>query len=241
MLLARICLLLASAGLALGQSTGSTACPCLRSSMLADFGITGNIRPTIAGTQYDYGASYGFDTCAAHDNGRQPYCAGGEQAAPGWCAAQWCYVDSFTCDTGLPPFQSVYFFNLFYSYQTCGAENTFDSQFRDTTAGGARPLPDIATVASDYVKNIVTELENNEAELNSAGVGVSCSFDSSCPCCSCSRDARWGSAPGLTFQQTLTKPLGNNAVPGIDACLGDVVGETFQRIASAEANAGRVG
>ena len=242
---ARNLLILGFAGVTFAQSANA-GCPCITAAMLPDFGISGNLRPVIAGRTYDYGPSYGVGTCAAHDETKQPFCSVANP--PAWCSRSWCYVDTGTCDMGLPPFQSVYFNNLFYSYQTCGTENSFDSQFRDSTSSTARPLPEIATIASNYVRDIIVNLENSEAELNAGSStgrrlehdAASCSYDSTCPCCGCSTDSRWGSAPPLTFQQTLTLEGGGN-VPGIDACLGDIVGETFQRIASSEANAARVG
>ena len=47
--------------------------------------------------------------------------------------------------------------------------------------------------------------------------------------------------PPLPFQQTLTLPYHNRALPGVDACLGDVVGDAFQRVAASEANQNRIG
>jgi hypothetical protein len=69
---------------------------------------------------------------------------------------------------------------------------------------------------------VVAELETNEGELRSSS--PSCSYDSSCQCCGCAKDPAWGAnTPALTFQQTLTLPFQSTPLPGVDACLGDIV------------------
>ena len=220
-----------------------------RARARVSYGITGDLVVNIAGRNYNYGPTYGLNTCAAHDTNSDPFCGATALAqspsgsVPGWCTDAWCYVDPLQCSTGLPPTQSTYFPSLFYSYQTCGASNTFAEWF-GSSGSTVHTLPELATVATSYVASIVAELEDNEIELRS--VAATCSYDSTCassssPCCACTKNDAWGSAPPLTFQQTLSMPLGNGAIPGIDACLGEGVGSSFQRIASKEADASRIG
>ena len=218
-------------------------CRCLANG--ADYGVTGSLTPRIGGQTYDYGASYGFASCVAHDNGKQPFCGGPVSDRPLFCAEQWCYVDPALCNVGLPAVQSAYFSDLFYSYATCGNENTFQQWFTasGSGAGDNHALTELATVVTNYVTQTINTLEDNEAELR--GTRATCDYDSSCPsggCCSCqSPGASWGSAPPITFQQTLSLPLANGPMPGSDACLGGIVSGTFQRVASSEASVDRVG
>ena len=98
-----------------------------------------------------------------------------------------------------------------------------------------------ATLATGYVRGIVSSLEESEVKLR--GTSTSCLYDATCQCCSCAHQPAWGgqSSPPLTFQETLTLPYQNGALPGVDACLGDVVGDAFQRVAASEANQNRIG
>ena len=233
-----VCVIGISLSFARGQSSGNAACPCLSSSASGSTGAAYN-QPTIAGEVYDYGSNYGYRTCAAHDSGLAPFCNGA--SPPGWCEESWCYVDPRECDQGLPPFQSQYFEQAFYSYQTCGTQNTFDSWFRASGSTESHELTELATLATGYVRGIVSSLEDNEAELRGLSASTSCTYDATCPCCGCVNHPAWGSAPPLTFQQTLTLPLGNGDLPGVDACLGDIVGDAFRRVAATEAAQNRVG
>ena len=233
-----VCVIGISLSFARGQSSGNAACPCLSSSASGSTGAAYN-QPTIAGEVYDYGSNYGYRTCAAHDSGLAPFC--NAASPPGWCEESWCYVDPRECDQGLPPFQSQYFEAAFYSYQTCGTQNTFDSWFRASGSTESHELTELATLATGYVRGIVSSLEDNEAELRGLSASTSCTYDATCPCCGCVNHPAWGSAPPLTFQQTLTLPLGNRELPGVDACLGDIVGDAFRRVAATEAAQNRVG
>ena len=220
------------------QDAGKSDCPCIRNG--ADFGVSGSLKPIISGKTYDYGADYGMASCAAHDATKEPFCDGsGGTTPPAWCEDKWCYVDAGNCKTGLPPGQSQYFKDLFYSYQTCGTQNTFEAWFSSSGSSTTHALPELATVVTNYVTSIVNTLENNEAELRASGAS-GCSYDATCGCCSCRPESGWGDTP-LTFQQTLTLPFQNGNLPGVDACLGDLVGDSFKRIAASEASASRVG
>ena len=234
------CVLALVLSVARGQNFGSSGCPCISSG--AAFGVSGELRPSISGETYNYGSDYGMSTCAAHDSGRAPFCAAADSSEnPGWCEDSWCYIDPNQCDQGLPPFQSAYFDDLYYSYQTCGTQNTFDAWFRDSTSTETHDLTELATLATGYVRGIVGTLEDNEAELRDLSSSTTCSYNPTCPCCGCAQQSAWGEAPPLTFQQTLTLPYHNRELPGVDACLGDVVGDAFQRVAASEANQNRIG
>ena len=231
-------LVVVSLSFAQAQSSGQSSCPCISNG--ADYGVTGSLRPVISGRSYNYGETYGMGSCTAHDSGRAPFCDGANP--PAWCADSWCYVDPDMCTTGLPPGQSQYFTNLFYSYSTCGTQNTFESWFGSSGSSSSHALPELATVVQTYVSTIVTSLEDNEAELRGSTSSTMCQYNAMCPACAMdtSGQSAWGSTP-LTFQQTLSMPLGNGQMPGVDACLGDLVGDVFQRVAASEASTARLG
>ena len=82
-------------------------------------------------SEYPYPTSYGMDVCASHDQLLQPYCADADGVvstkAPDFCGNKWCFVDPDSCDVTYET--SSYFHQfppiLYYSYETCSAENTF--------------------------------------------------------------------------------------------------------------------
>jgi hypothetical protein len=99
---------------------------------------TGMLTLTLGGVDYPYPTSYGMDLCAPHDQLTPPSCADADGVAladaPDWCASRWCYVDPDNCDITFDP--SSYFHRegedvvLYYSYETCSQENTFqDSEY----------------------------------------------------------------------------------------------------------------
>ena len=157
-------------------------CQCLTSA--ADYGVSGDFIFNYGGQPHNYGATYGLTSCETHDLGRDPFCSDAAKAnlpgglLPGWCKDPWCYVDPILCDTPLPATQSAYFPNLFYSYSTCGASNTFSDWFGGN-AGTVHTLPELAGVASTYATSIVTQLEDSEAELRTAS-NLACGYDTSC-------------------------------------------------------------
>lgn len=70
-------------------------------------------------------------SCDAWDADRHPDCMGDD--APDWCAQKWCFVDPCSCDLpDTPPKDSFYLPDakfqgkpIFYSYATCGAEDSY--------------------------------------------------------------------------------------------------------------------
>lgn len=227
---------------------GSAGCPCISDG--TDYQITdspgADAIAMIAGEPYNYGPSYGIGACARHDEGLAPFCDVSDP--PGWCVDAWCYVHA-DCDTSFPPSRSSYFPNAYYSYATCGARNTFAEWFE--SEGGTHELSELAGVLSSYVKGLVETLESSESELRMISSDTACSYEASCPdnfdgssrrtCCGCSSADAWGDAPELTYDRTTLLPLYNGPAPAVDACLNDIVAGSFQRIASTEGDASRVG
>eukprot|EP01043_Picozoa_sp_COSAG02_P028160 COSAG02_NODE_1694_length_11277_cov_36.084855_8_plen_1845_part_00 len=119
----------------LAVATTANGCPCLAwpwagsSDFLSQ--ESGMLDVELDGTVYHYPQAYGMDSCAAHDNIRQPYCAD-EQGnplpdSPSFCDSHWCFVDANNCDVASDP--SSYFMGsrptLHYSYEACSSVNEF--------------------------------------------------------------------------------------------------------------------
>merc|ERR1712178_669955 len=86
------------------------------------------------GKTYEYPDNYGYGECLTHDDDKEPFCTGDEKED--FCSSTWCYVDPDTC-TDKAFAASSYFERegekpkLFYSYATCGGDNTFDNSGKD--------------------------------------------------------------------------------------------------------------
>jgi uncharacterized protein YegL len=204
----------------------------------------GTLKLTLGGTEYNYPANYGFDSCATHDTGRQPYC--NVANPPDWCADSWCYVDK-DCNVGIGALHSSYFPGLTYSYATCDSSNSFSSWFGENAgADGSHSITDLASLLTTYLKSIINTLEVNKKELSSSS-SPTCSADSGCPCTTCEDTPSWGtdlsSTPaGQTVRAdmtTFTLDHGDGVQAGSDTakqekCLVSTVGNSFLRVAAKE-------
>jgi hypothetical protein len=100
-------------------------------------------------SEYPYPTSYGMDVCASHDQLLPPYCADADgvvpASAPDFCGNKWCFIDPNNCDVAYET--SSYFHQfppvLYYSYETCGAENTFHNSKYDQR-------DELAQIQADY-------------------------------------------------------------------------------------------
>ena len=88
-----------------------------------------------------------------------PFCE--QSYPPGWCADEWCYVNSAACNK--PYSKSVYFAGRTYSYFTCGAANTFDSWF-EGGGDGTHALTELVTLMQTYTQTLSDTLEENFLE-----------------------------------------------------------------------------
>jgi uncharacterized protein YegL len=237
-------LLLATALIDRAAASGNPSCPCLTTYPT---GVDpGAIQ--LSGKTYAYPATYGLSSCLRHDESKQPFCSNAS-SAPHWCGQAWCYIDVASCT--LTHARSGYFPKqfLYYSYQTCGTANTFDSWFDAEAASGdpselnKHNLVELAGVVATYVKSTATALEDNEIELRSA-TNLDCSTPSSCPCLKCSNgsdaSAVFGNQSITLGSTTYTTRAGAATTPDTpaakkDVCLAGIVGEAFMRVAAAEA------
>ena len=99
-------------------------CSCLTESGIdVKVGLDGSpviIYTDADGVEHEYPGNYGLTECMAWDMGLPPTCDG--EDAEAFCADSWCYVSNETCKTGV--IESTYFpdAGLFYSYDTCTAD-----------------------------------------------------------------------------------------------------------------------
>ena len=233
----------------LSESDGAAGCPCLSSSSTS---LPNNNQVVLAGKTYDYPATYGLDTCKAHDEALAPYCS--ETPKPEWCSDSWCYVDADNCDD-LVTTQSVYFPGLAYSYSTCGDANTFDEWFPANSAS-THSLVELTTLVGNYLKSMAEALEDNVLEVG----GATCSIEDSCGCASGDDEAAckklstqsgatpdWGDADTdpeiIPWATTTPRTAGDysGAQGNLEKCLSSIVGSSFQRIAAKESVTSRVG
>jgi len=238
MLIAVVLALVLLVGPSDGQSgealtSGSSSCPCKTS-------FPSGADPTavsLSGIAYTYPPTYGLSTCLEHDQGLPPFCT--QAPVPDWCNTTWCYIDPSTCDKTHA--LSTYFpgSNMYYSYSTCGTANTYDSWFGAEAGSGAgsggHSLVEITGVIKRYLMAAAQTLEDNEPEVS--GTTGSCSPPSSCPCADCST----GTAASTTFgDQSIAIGVSTYTESGTasprDECLASIVGETFLRVAAAEAD-----
>jgi len=75
-------------------------------------------------SDYLYAEDYGVGSCEAWDEGIEPNCNG--DSPPDYCSSKWCYVNETECRAANVSFAaSVFTCGRFYSYETCGEEDTF--------------------------------------------------------------------------------------------------------------------
>lgn len=112
---------------------GDDRCPCIGIDNL-----TGSTTVVVHGnTRAEYPADTGAH-CAAWDNNRNPlFCSQGQVPGVdhGWCAQSWCYVDPCNCNLDMKPKATSYLPDgqyqgrpMYYSYATCGGEDTWSAQ-----------------------------------------------------------------------------------------------------------------
>lgn len=106
------------------ESYGDRKCKCIGVEHLK-----GQVAVEVAGETATYPADVG-SRCAAWDAEPLSLCA--REDAPSWCQKSWCYVDPCACAIAEPPKVSTYFPSasyrkrpLYYSYETCGAQDSF--------------------------------------------------------------------------------------------------------------------
>ena len=236
--------------LALLSGSAWAACPCL-SSYPAIVSPADGV--TIGGqVYYSYPQTYGLSSCAAHDLNLEPFCNTGDPSdTPGWCDDSWCYVDKNNCDK--PVTESHYFtgVDLYFSYFSCGNQNTFTSWFgddgTDTTGAQGETLADLVGVMHSYLKASTNILEETEIELRSAAASYPslCSgVNPGCPCEGCSTLNTFNNA-SLNFAQTSTTPRPGASTTSEDAvlerCMASSLSSNFLRTAGAESDLARIG
>jgi hypothetical protein len=92
----------------------------------------GTMKVNVDGKMVDFPADTGGN-CQAWEKDNHPECK--SSAPPAWCSQAWCYVDPCKCKTGVPPRTTSYIPDanyqgrpVYYSYDTCGAVDSWTSE-----------------------------------------------------------------------------------------------------------------
>lgn len=103
---------------------------------------SGSFMATIGKKKVEYPVETGSQ-CNAWDSERAPECMGGNDA-PDWCKKKWCFVDPCSCSLEVPPKASDYLGEatfqgkqVYYSYATCGEEDSYSSKEKIKESTGA--------------------------------------------------------------------------------------------------------
>lgn len=131
-------LVLASA--LVGQAWASPKCPCLANITHADdtsnvFGERDNGEPCVyifakqddTGSDHCYPLNYGLDGCDAYDLEYDPACQADRvdtAETKAYCDEPWCFVDPVLCRDSTYSFWKSQNFDLYWSYETCGGDET---------------------------------------------------------------------------------------------------------------------
>eukprot|EP00746_Dinoflagellata_sp_MGD_P165381 gnl/MRDRNA2_/MRDRNA2_94606_c0_seq1.p1 gnl/MRDRNA2_/MRDRNA2_94606_c0~~gnl/MRDRNA2_/MRDRNA2_94606_c0_seq1.p1 ORF type:complete len:1140 (+),score=216.23 gnl/MRDRNA2_/MRDRNA2_94606_c0_seq1:110-3529(+) len=121
-----------------GFTWGRSNCRCIGvANLLGDLvvNVGGKTKGKFPTEVTKYPADLGA-TCQAWDNGRHPDCKNKVKTLrPDWCEKTWCYVDPCSCDASIPPKTSKYLPDasfqgkpIYYSYHTCGSEDSWTAK-----------------------------------------------------------------------------------------------------------------
>jgi len=238
------CSLLAALTKGQAQNAGQPGCPCTEWSGLDQYvsRVQGQLKLTVypsgtGGSSYLYPSDYGTNECREWDATLPPYCRNVDGTAkavvPSWCRSSWCYVNRNSCNLPLV-YRSSYFpqEEVYYSYSTCGAQNTFSAWFGSGAATGLHAISELINVTAGYVRATRDEIE---AAFRNQSSGSGCRLTSGCSCGNCRMNAGWGQNVDFTDTMALTS---NN----LFTCLGMIVSDTYLRVAGREYNnASRIG
>eukprot|EP00929_Paragymnodinium_shiwhaense_P118156 TRINITY_DN8991_c0_g1_i1.p1 TRINITY_DN8991_c0_g1~~TRINITY_DN8991_c0_g1_i1.p1 ORF type:complete len:651 (-),score=91.24 TRINITY_DN8991_c0_g1_i1:262-2214(-) len=206
------------------------------------------------GGKYCYASDYGGAGCKTYDNTLEPDCAGPTGipilGRPSWCEDSWCFVDTENCDTGyIDDVLPSYLFpnsGLFYSYKTCGDEQTFAkwSYARNKTA------VELKDVTEGYSKDIRDAIEQHlhlVSDGESQGVGCE-GLPHMCNCVPCQISEAWTAQTNPRTDQLLDFKSANvvvnrerwndpnNHAAQSDKCVSPLIGRSMRTTALKEYN-----
>jgi uncharacterized protein YegL len=186
---------------------------------------------------YYYGLQYGSFECKAWDATEQPYCANADGTlknyAPQWCSQKWCYVNKNDCTLPMV-YKSSYFpdEDLWYSYSTCGSQNTFSSwaSAGGLTDGGIAEskLIELVDLIDGYSKSSRDTIEKEVRESAVASSGCSLTSGCSCPSCRVPQDNYWGTQQ-CDFTDIMVLSHGSEW-----DCIAKIIKDTYLKVAGLE-------
>jgi len=153
-------------------NTGNTLCPCTSPDLSTWLDApSGKLKATVGAKDYLYTATYGLGHCQPWDADKPPACALADGTvlanAPDWCGKHWCYVDPANCGPAFSAAQSSYFLgsSLYYSYQTCGASNSFVT-WSTTNSDAGKML----TTVENTLRTLKSEIESHFVALHDGSI-----------------------------------------------------------------------
>eukprot|EP00927_Polykrikos_kofoidii_P059598 TRINITY_DN54744_c0_g1_i1.p1 TRINITY_DN54744_c0_g1~~TRINITY_DN54744_c0_g1_i1.p1 ORF type:complete len:1022 (+),score=121.94 TRINITY_DN54744_c0_g1_i1:51-3116(+) len=217
------------------NSFGQDSCRCVEWHNLDEYVSDGQLRVTIGGEAYSYPSNYGTSECRAWDQGVAPHCVGSPADTPDWCDDRWCYIDPNDC-AGVSIGKSQYFPSKFllYSYETCGAANTYDEFNVMTSQQVEAAMGELNGVVDSYLVATVRQTESAYSNFLASPPNATCSLRSLCESLP-DQAAHWKYAAsvdlsdvGVRFQDSVSPEL---------SCTFQAAGSTFLKVAGKEQDA----
>lgn len=216
---------------------GRENCPCTEYHQLDKYVDDNNmlsVQPAgEKGQIYKYSNKYGNMFCRKWDEYLEPYCADSQGTpkpyAPQWCGQKWCYVDKDNCALPLI-YQSSYFpsENLYYSYTTCGSQNSFSTWVEGGGINGtANEILSLVQLVEGYTRASRDAIEKEYKEAEDLA-SKTCTVTSGCECTACKVSDGWGSFE-VDFPDTMVLTTSNAF-----RCLAKMIKDTYIRVANLE-------
>lgn len=154
------------------KNNGKPTCPCMGFMNYAGT-VNASFTPEVETEVPAEFASY----CSAWDS----YHPGCKTSPQDWCTKMWCYVDPCDCEGGEDAVIALYFpsttfkgRNLYFSYSTCGATDTFTAKYRGDTACRNKDLTQCAAEPDKCIEYqgqcVGKELGQAEASCRKAAI-----------------------------------------------------------------------
>lgn len=230
----------------LAQS-GRASCPCIKNiitepslSAISQYreGDKLVFTPSGSTTKHYYPLTYGSGVCSAFDDGLPPSCSG--SVRPGWCGAEWCYVNPDNCE-GVKKMGTQLFFsveNLYFSYETCAGAGVSTNSVDQWTEKDVQVAQNVIQLIEDYGRSSRFVLEDIFANYNST---ESCSTEGRdmCPCTGCARSTLWQNSMDFLDTGYIAGDSGTDDEQERAACLSSGVSGTYKTAAAKEADSSR--
>lgn len=135
-------------------------------------------------------------------------------------------MDKSAC-TGAVPYRSQLFENsdAYYSYQTCGESNQFNTWIQSNAASAASEVTELLDVVLGYLWSTRDRVETEQSVLSQVR---GCEFKDQCPCLECSHQSN------IWKMKTDFSSVGVNARDDSFGCLARPVSQSYMNVAAKE-------